>query len=290
MRKKLYSLGAVAFLTAVGCLWFWGGASAHILVAFPQPQSSPIAITANNTLLVNVNPTANTVSLFNILVNPPVKLAEIPVGTEPVSVAIAGSKAYVANSASGSVSVINLTTQKVVNNITVGAEPMAVAAAPNGTMVYVANAASNSLTVVQTSNDSVVTTVDLSAFGTSPKAIGVTNNGDGNDADQTILVAMFFGQLRAGKTFLNEGQDDQREGHLVAISAATNTILGRRPTLSSWDRSPTPVSIPTASSCPRPVRSPRLPLLIHRLLPPPRPPSPTNSLPSPFTRPMACRT
>src|SRR5262249_52524257 len=33
--------------------------------------------------------------------------------------------------------------------------------------------------------------------------------------------AMFYAQLRPGKTFLDEGQDDQREGRVVAISAAT---------------------------------------------------------------------
>src|SRR5262249_46772533 len=29
-----------------------------------------------------------------------------------------------------------------------------------------------------------------------------------------------------GKTFIQETEDDQREGHVVAISAATNTLLG----------------------------------------------------------------
>src|SRR4029434_7854662 len=37
---------------------------------------------------------------------------------------------------------------------------------------------------------------------------------------------LFFGQLRPGKTGTEEGQDDNREGRVVAISAATNTVLG----------------------------------------------------------------
>ena len=39
-------------------------------------------------------------------------------------------------------------------------------------------------------------------------------------------MALFFGQLRPGKTQFNEGEDDQREGHVVALAAATNTVLG----------------------------------------------------------------
>jgi hypothetical protein len=96
----------------------------------------------------------------------------------------------------------------------------------------VANASSDTLTVINTADNSVVTTVDLSPFGAlasvsgSPRAIAVTNNGDGNDNDETVFVALYFGQLRPGKTFLDEGQDDQREGRVVALSAATNTPLG----------------------------------------------------------------
>ena len=72
----------------------------------------------------------------------------------------------------------------------------------------------------------LVATVDLSPYGTAPRAIAVTNDGDSDDTDETVFVALFFGQLRPGKTFLEEGQDDQREGRVVAISAATNTVLG----------------------------------------------------------------
>src|SRR5262249_51040826 len=178
--------------------------------------------------LVNVNPEANSVSVFDVTVNPPNKLAEIAVGTDPSSVAVHpdGTKAYVANSFSGSVSVVNLTTLTVANTITVGTQPMGVALSPNGTRLYVANAASNSLTVINTANDAVVATVDLSASGTSPRAIAVTNDGDADDTDETIFVALFFAQLRPGKTFIQETEDDPRDGHVVAISPANDAVLG----------------------------------------------------------------
>jgi YVTN family beta-propeller protein len=190
-------------------------------------QSSPIALSSNDRMLVNVNPDADTITLFNVTGNSMSKVAEIPVGGEPTSVALHpnGNKAYVANAFGGSVSVVNLNRQVVVNSFQVGSEPMAVALSPNGTNLYVANSASNNLAVVDTSTDAIVGMVDLSPYGTSPRAIAVTNDGDADDTDETIFVALFFGQLRPGKTSLDEGQDDQREGRVVAISAATNTPL-----------------------------------------------------------------
>jgi DNA-binding beta-propeller fold protein YncE len=58
----------------------------------------PIAVADNDAYLVNVNPDANTVTVFDHL-SSPVKLAEIPVGRGPVSVAIhpTSSKLYVAS-------------------------------------------------------------------------------------------------------------------------------------------------------------------------------------------------
>ena len=79
---------------------------------------------------------------------------------------------------------------------------------------------------MNTATDTVVATVDLSGSGTAPRAIAVTNNGDANDTDETVFVAMFFSPLGPGKTATDEGQDNNREGRVVAIAAATNTVLG----------------------------------------------------------------
>src|SRR5947209_6567600 len=99
-KNSSRSAGALVRTLVTAACWV---ALGNPVGAAPATQSSPIALSA--TRLINVNPDANTVSLFNITVNPPAKLAEIAVGTEPVSVAIAGNKAYVANAASGTVSV-----------------------------------------------------------------------------------------------------------------------------------------------------------------------------------------
>src|SRR5262245_28448329 len=206
-------------------------ASNTIAVTSSGPrQSSPVALSSNDHVLVNVNPDANTISVFDVTGNVPLKIAEIPVGIDPSSVAIHPTLpvAYVTNSFDGTVSVVSLEHHQVTDVVKVGAEPMAVALAPNGTRLYVANSSSNNLMVFDTvpSSPALIATIDLSPFGTAPRAIAVTNNGDAADTDETIFVAMFYAQLRPGKTFVQEGQDDQREGRVVAISAATHSPLG----------------------------------------------------------------
>jgi YVTN family beta-propeller protein len=194
-------------------------------VALTPIQSSPVALTPDGRRLANLNPEAGTLTLFDVSADNPVRLAEFRVGGDPVSVAVdpTGATGYVANSLSGNVAVVDLNRRFVRAVIQAGAEPSAVAVSPNGTRLYVANSASNNLMVFDTARLTRVATVDLSSMGTAPRAIAVTNNGDGDDSDETIFVALFFAHLRPGKGSLEEGQDDQRQGIVVAISANTFT-------------------------------------------------------------------
>ncbi|MBI1826738.1 MAG: hypothetical protein HYR83_10195 [Planctomycetes bacterium] len=189
-------------------------------------QSSPIAVSCDGSLLINVNPENNSISVFDATQSMPVKLGEISVGRDPRSVAVLGRTAYIANSFDGTMSVVDLNSFAVVNTINVGVEPLAIAPSANGTWVYVANSASNNMITVNVETGVIVHTTDLSPFGTAPRAIAVTNDGDTDDTNETIFVAMFYGALRPGKTSVNEGQDDEREGRVVAISGATLSPLG----------------------------------------------------------------
>ena len=165
-------------------------------------RSTPIAISASS-LLVSVNPDTNTITVFDASAATPVKLGEVTVGREPSSVAISpdGTTAFVANAADGTVSVVDLATRAQIGVLGAGAEPMALALSPNGTRLYVANSASDTLMIFNaaTASLTLLATVDLSAFGTAPRAIAVTDNGDANDTDETIFVALFYSQLRPGK-------------------------------------------------------------------------------------------
>jgi YVTN family beta-propeller protein len=196
-------------------------AAPRLASAAPQ-QSSPIAISPDQTLLVVVNPDVNTITVFKKLDKPkPSKAAEIAVGHDPVSVAITqDNRAFVANAADGTVSVVDLGERHVFNTFPVGVEPAAVVLSPNGTHLYVANAASNSVQIVDTTSQTITGERDVSPFGTAPRALAITDDGDGDDGDETLFVALFYGQLRGGKTFVDEGQDDQREGRVVALDSA----------------------------------------------------------------------
>ncbi|MBI4717146.1 MAG: hypothetical protein HY763_05020 [Planctomycetes bacterium] len=199
----------------------------HTLTTGAGPtQSSTIAVNCDSSLLVNVNPDNDSISVFTTAGSQLVRQAEIPVGRDPRSVAVLDKTAYVANSRDGTVSVVDLVSHAVTGTIPVGSEPMGVAPSPNGTWILVTNSASNSLTVLNVELGIPVITVDLSSFGSSPRAVAVTNDGDTDDLDETIFVAMFFGQLRPGKSAVEEGQDDQREGHIVAISGTTLVPVG----------------------------------------------------------------
>jgi YVTN family beta-propeller protein len=224
-------LRALAVLVAAVAVGHAGVAVAETSVG-PR-QSSPIALTSDNRFVVNVNPDAHSITAFEVHKHRLVRVGDVAVGGDPSSIAIKPGKGdtytmYVANALDGTVSVVTLNpfSFRVTRTIAVGAEPSAVALSPNGTRLYVANSSSNTLSVINTANNRVIDTIDLSPFGTAPRAIGVTNNGNNNDADETIFVALFFGQLRPGKTAANETEDDQREGRVVAISAATNQVIG----------------------------------------------------------------
>ena len=223
------AVGSVAALVGVGC-----GGGHHGGGGGPPPvpdpgtlstRSSTIGLSVDGNHLVVANSDVDTVTVFHP--TGLVKVAEIPVGRDPSSVAIhrTNPTAYVANSGDGTVSVVTLPAGPVTNTIAVGSEPLGLALSPNSTRLYVANAVSNTLSVIDTTTNLLVATIDLSPFGNSPRAIAVTDNGDAIDTDEIVFVAMFFGRIRAGKNPTNEGQDDEREGCIAALSAGTNAPL-----------------------------------------------------------------
>jgi DNA-binding beta-propeller fold protein YncE len=186
-------------------------------------QSGPIALSSDDRLLANVNPETNSITVFDVAAESPRKLAEIKVGREPSSIAInpEGTIAFVANALDGTITPVDIAKRKRGRTVRVGAEPMAVAYSPDGTKLYVANSASNNLMVFEAAGMAarLVATIDLAQMGTAPRAIAVSADG------ATIHVAMFYAQLRAGKTQVEEGQDNQREGRVVMIDAETNAII-----------------------------------------------------------------
>jgi YVTN family beta-propeller protein len=87
-----------------------------------------------------------------------VAIASIPVGGEPVDVAISpnGARAYVANKSEDSVAVIDTATNAVVGTVTVGKEPLGIAASPDGHRVYVTDFGDEGVSVIDTASNAVV--------------------------------------------------------------------------------------------------------------------------------------
>jgi YVTN family beta-propeller protein len=169
--------------------------------------SQPLALSADDATLAVANPDNHSVSLFDVRNDAHVKLAEVPVQSEPNGVAFKpnGRKLYVANTVSGTVSVIRVrpgasgsAAYSVRKHIKVGTEPYGLAITPNGRKLYVTNARSNSVSVIDTRTDTVVKTI--ANVGFEPRGIAITNSGqrcvydaahDGDDAgDRGIAEAV----------------------------------------------------------------------------------------------------
>lgn len=92
--------------------------------SFEGPQVHPLAITPDGSRLLALNTPDGRMSVFQRVGDTLKLISEIPVGLEPVSVAVRNNnEAWVANWLSDSISVVNLTTGNVVRTLDVGDEP-----------------------------------------------------------------------------------------------------------------------------------------------------------------------
>src|SRR5262249_30099553 len=129
---------------------------------------------------------------------------EVPVGSYPYTVVIAGQKVYISNwggrrptaadttvenfpvvldsrgiPASGTVTVLDAATSKALHQIDVGLHPSAMTVSPNGGKLYVANANSDTVSIVDTASDRVIGTLNVRLFrsaplGSSPNALALS--------------------------------------------------------------------------------------------------------------------
>ncbi|MDQ3819987.1 MAG: hypothetical protein M3362_20250, partial [Acidobacteriota bacterium] len=92
--------------------------------SFEGPQVHPLAITPDGMRLLAVNTPNNTLSVFYLSGGALTLVKEIPVGLEPVSVAVRNDReAWVTNWLSDTVSVVDLANGNVTQTIDVGDEP-----------------------------------------------------------------------------------------------------------------------------------------------------------------------
>jgi YVTN family beta-propeller protein len=179
-------------------------------------KSATLAITADDARVVMVNPESDSVSVFDMDTNR--RITTLKTGDEPSSVVIApdDNTFFVANRADATVTrVSGLKTGAFVvsGTVQVGSEPTGVALSPTGAKLFVAEFAQSRVSVWDTKTMTRVGTWAIK----NPRGLAVTNNGDGNDADETVVIPEFYGKPVPDA----EGTDTSRLGNVRLFNVGT---------------------------------------------------------------------
>ena len=274
MRRTAPLLAIFALLAGLAALPPKLGSAPPISPDFVHFESShvhPIAITPDGTKLLAVNTPDDRLTVFDLTTPMPTRIAEIPVGLEPVSVAArTNGEAWVVNNLSDDVSIVDLSAMHTRATLRVGDEPSDVVFAGTSVRAYVSVSQEDAVKVYDPANLGAAPVV-IPIPGREPRALA--RNLDGSEvlvdvfhssAQSTCLSAAEAGDSlpapnppmnpalpAAPKTGLSikrstGGWIDQ-SGHLwnskipysvplvelVYLSTASNTVLGSRGDIAS---------------------------------------------------------
>lgn len=178
---------------------------------FEGRHSHPVALTPDGTRLLAVHAEASSLSVFDVTNATPVRVAEIPVGLEPVAVrARTNEEAWVVNEVSDTVSVVSLTSGLVTAVLTTGDEPGDVVFA-NGE-AFVSCARDNEIWIYDATTRALITQVEVQ--GLYPHSLAANEDGS-----RVYAVFLHSGN---GTTVLKRQQ-------APAPPAPTNTSLPAAP-------------------------------------------------------------
>lgn len=198
LRRVLLRTAALAVLLGPAILWLLNDApvtfsQATSVLNFESPQVHPLALTPDGSRLLAVNSPNGTLSVFQLQGGlAPRLVAEIPVGLEPVSLAVRNNnEVWVANWLSDSISIVDLATANVVRTIDVGDEPTDIIfAGSNREMAFVAVSGGGSLltgTSINNLGRGQIKIIDpanpasapqsIEIFGKQPRALAKNANG-----------------------------------------------------------------------------------------------------------------
>lgn len=163
-------------------------------VARRPSKSSTIALADDDSVVAMTNPDDGSLSIFNAATNE--RIAKIATGDEPSSVVILpdSTTAFVANRGSATIRrVININTATPLTSepVAVGSEPVALALSPTGAKLFVAEFAEGRVSVYDTVSLARLATIDAPE---RPRALAVTNDGDTDDSDETLLITEYYGE------------------------------------------------------------------------------------------------
>jgi len=218
-----------AFVTSIDTSTLAATGTIYTTYTLP-PQLGPEDIAVNQStgdIYLSVPRTVGAHNSIEVLGN---NSATIPVGSEPLGVAINADtdKIYVANRDSNNVSVIDGGSNTVVATVTDpnAIAPVAVAVNPTTNTIYAANAGSNNVTVIDGATGSVTATIPV---GTSPSGLDVdsqTNfiyvaNAGNSQSGDPGSITVIDGAQRTATTLT-----DAKAKHpvAVAVNSVTNKI------------------------------------------------------------------
>ncbi|HEX7040281.1 MAG TPA: hypothetical protein VF202_09225 [Trueperaceae bacterium] len=203
MRKRLLSLLLVG-------LWGCSPPPGPTPSADGVPSvSSPIAMSPDGRTVWVVNPDADTVTALDAATFAAGE--PIGVGREPWSVAVAPSGTIVVmNRRDGSLTLLAAGER---TDVPVGPEPGGLALSPSGRLAYVTVSSADEVAVVDLASRRVVRRVPVGRY---PWAVGVTDDGDADDGDETLVVTHRLAALAPGG---REGRDDGKLARLSVMTA-----------------------------------------------------------------------
>lgn len=222
-------------------------AAVPVTVRTTPTDGGALALTSDNAVAVAANRQAGSISILATTTGASASVTRTALidtpDAEPWAAVIGNDDdtAYVVLRATGQLARIsNLRTTPALDaTVATGSEPSGIAISPTGRLVYVANWGEGTVTVVDTLSFSVVRTVDLNddlvatgALGTvaarpalaHPRALVVTNDGDTDDADETVFVTEYFGQNRTDALPSDDSAFDvAREGLVYRFGATADS-------------------------------------------------------------------
>ncbi|NOT34360.1 MAG: hypothetical protein HOP12_09345 [Candidatus Eisenbacteria bacterium] len=145
-------------------------------VNFESGHVRPAVLTPSGDRLLVINTPDARLSVFDLTGVAPVRIAEIPVGIEPVSVrALDDSTAWVVNLVSDDISIVNLNTLHTRASLRVGDEPNDVEFAGTPVRAYVSVSEENRIKVYDPVTLALETTIEIPA--SYPRSLAKTANG-----------------------------------------------------------------------------------------------------------------
>ena len=151
---------------------------AHVLApptAVRPSKSSLLALNPAETELWVANPDSDSVSVLGVNTNGVVKLAEIPVGRQPRTLAFSpdGARVYVACQGTNELWVLDAAPRNVIGRVPVGHQPYGVAVSPANGRILVSNEGEGTVSVISAAH----VMKKILRVADTPRAVAVTADG-----------------------------------------------------------------------------------------------------------------